>query len=85
MRKESTESPPLHWVASLYIYIYISPYSTVGNVRDNDIEINEFQLQFLYCVHLWTNTFGKGMNSLTTPAMSEIKPLLSHKNDFSLK
>ena len=39
----------------------------VANVLDSNIIKSEFELLSLYYVHFWTNTLGKGMNSLITP------------------
>ena len=38
--------------------------STVANVLDCDIEVNELESQSCYYVHFQTNTFEKGMNTL---------------------
>ena len=31
--------------------------------------ISEFELRSYYCVHFWTNTVGKGMNTIIMPTM----------------
>ena len=45
------------------------PLSEEANVLDSDIVVSKFKLQLGYYVHFWTNTLGKGMNSLIPPAM----------------
>ena len=37
----------------------------MANVLDCDIIVYEFELQSRHYIHFWTNTFGKGMNTLT--------------------
>ena len=32
------------------------------NVLDFSLEVSEFELQLLFYIHFWTDTFGKGMN-----------------------
>ena len=39
-----------------------SPSGVVANILDCDITVNEFELQSCYCIHFWTNTYGKYMN-----------------------
>ena len=34
----------------------------MANVFDNDLEVSEFEIQGRYFIHIWSNTFGKGMN-----------------------
>ena len=41
-------------------------YGVVANVLNCDIVITEFELQLLFSVHFWSNTLGKGMNSLSS-------------------
>ena len=36
---------------------------------DCGIIVSMFELQLRYYVHFWTNTLGKGMNTLILPAM----------------
>ena len=44
-------------------------YSQLANVVDCDIIVIEFELRSRYYIHFWTNTIGKGMNSLIPQAM----------------
>ena len=44
------------------------PYIVVPNVQGCDIGVTEFELQSFYYVHIRTNTLGKGMNPLVSPA-----------------
>ena len=53
-----------------------SSWGVVDNVLDCNIIIQEFNLQSHYYAHFWTNTFGKGMNSLIFPPMDYIVPLM---------
>ena len=45
------------------------PYG-VANVKKFNGYISEFKLQSSYCVHFWTNTLGKGMNSFIPSGVS---------------
>ena len=36
----------------------------VANILDCDIGVSEFELESRNYVHFWTNTLGKGMNSI---------------------
>ena len=45
------------------------PRGVTVKVMDCRIVVSEFEPQFCYCIHFWTNTLGKGMNSLILPAM----------------
>ncbi len=48
--------------------------------------INEFELHSRNYGHIWTNTLGKGMNSLIPPAMGYIALLLSfYRDGFSIE
>ena len=42
-----------------------NPRTVVVSVLDWDVVVSEFVFRWHYCAHFWTNTFGKGMNSLT--------------------
>ena len=41
----------------------------VANMLDYEIVVNKFIPQLHYSIHFLTNTLGKGMNPLITPAM----------------
>ena len=45
------------------------PYGIDSDMLDCVIAVSEFRLQSCYYVHFWTNTIGKGMNSLLFPAV----------------
>ena len=50
------------------------------------LEVNEFELQSRYYVHIWTNTLEKGMNPLIPPAMGDIVSLMFfYKDGFGIK
>ena len=44
-------------------------YNFIELTMDCGIVVSEFVLQSRYYVHFRTNTLGKGMNTLTLPAM----------------
>ena len=45
------------------------PSSVLVHVLDCDITVSEFELQSRYHVPFQTNTLGKSMNSIISPAM----------------
>ena len=62
----------------LYILLFFKPFNcwdevnswvryfrgVVANVLDRDTVVSEIELQLRYYIHFWTNTQGKGVNSL---------------------
>ena len=46
-----------------------SPFGVIVNVLDYDTVVSVLTLQSHYYIHFWTNTLGKGMNHLISPAM----------------
>ena len=36
----------------------------MAKVLDYNLEVSEFKLPLYYYIHFWTNTLGKGLNSL---------------------
>ena len=55
-----------------------SPYvekrsrGVIAQVLECDVEVSEFELKSWYYAHFWNDTFLKGMNPLTPPAIGEI-------------
>ena len=41
-----------------------SRHTIVVNVLECDIIVSKFELQSCYYIHFWTNTLGKGMNTI---------------------
>ena len=75
------------WVSTqseVIAYIFLSCRSGVMvQVLNYSLEVSKFEPQEWYYVHIWTNSFGKGMNPLTFSAMSWIVSLLFfYKNGF---
>ena len=69
----------INWfIFTLSLYIYIereserdrqtdrlrSPHAIAANMMDSDIVVSRFKLQSHYYIPFWTNTLGKGINSL---------------------
>ena len=46
------------------------PCGVMGNVLGFDIAVSKFELASRYCVHFWTNNFGKGIKLLISPPVS---------------
>ena len=58
----------------------------MANVLIGNIMLNEFEFQSGYYVHIWINTFGKGMNPIILPAISWIAPLqFFYKDGIGIK
>ena len=69
-----------------YVYALGSPHGVVANVLDCNNVIIEFKLQLCHCIHLQTNTLGKGLKLLIHLAMGQIVPALSfNKDEFNIK
>ena len=45
------------------------PHGVMVKAKDYGIIVSDFEIQFRYYIHFWTNTLGKGMNSLILPVM----------------
>ena len=65
-----------YWIDGItFVFIKIpvtrwgSSSGVMTKVLDCGLEVNEFKLQLCYYIHFWTNTLGKGMNPLISPAM----------------
>ena len=52
---------------------------------DCNIVVSEFEPESCYYIQFQTNTLEKGMNTLFSPAMGWIVPLLFYKNGFSIE
>ena len=63
-----------------------SPLGVVVNVLNFDIVVSDLKLQSRYYVHFQTNTLKKSINSLISPVIGEILPLLFfYKDGFDIK
>ena len=62
----------------------------VANMLDCIIVVSEFELKKHYCVYFWTNTIGKGMNSLIPLdelglGLGLVSLMLFYKDIFNMK
>ena len=58
--------------------------SVIAKVLGCGFEVCEFELLSYHYIQFRTNTFGKGMNSLTPPAM-RILSVFFYKDGFDIK
>ena len=57
----------------------------MAKVWDCGLEVSEFDLQFRYYVHFWTDAIGKDIDLPYLPAMGLIVSLLFYKDRFFIK